>query len=74
MNARNAKRFVVIASVMVLFIAAVVLIGSQPVQAGKGCCPMVKNASDANCPVAKEMAKDPNSCPKAKDPNCSIKK
>ena len=73
MDVRNAKRFVVIAGVMVLFIAAVVLIGSQPVQAGKG-CPMVKNASDSNCPATGAKAKDPNSCPKAKDPNCSIKK
>jgi hypothetical protein len=72
MDVRNVKRFVVIVSVMVLFIAAVVLIGSQPVQAGKG-CPMVKNASDANCPAGAK-AKDPNSCPKAKDPNCSTKK
>ena len=73
MDVRNVKRFVVIVSVMVLFIAAVVLIGSQPVQAGKG-CPMVKNASDANCPAGGKMAKDPNSCPKAKDPKCSDKK
>ena len=73
MDVKNVKRFVVIAGVMILFIAAVVLVGSQPVQAGKS-CPMVKNASDANCPVAGKMAKDPNSCPKAKDPNCSIKK
>ena len=73
MDVRNVKRFVVIAGVMVLFIAAVVLIGSQPVQAGKG-CPMVKNASDANCPAGGAKAKDPNSCPKAKDPNCNIKK
>ena len=69
MDVRNAKRFVVIAGVMVLFIAAVVLIGSQPVQAGKD-CPMVKNASDANCPADGKKAKDPNSCPKAKDTNC----
>jgi hypothetical protein len=73
MDVRNAKRFVTVVSIMVLFIAAVVLIGSQPVQAGKG-CPMVKNASDANCPAGGAKAKDPNSCPKAKDPNCSIKK
>ena len=73
MDVRNVKRFVVIVGVMVLFIAAVVLIGPQPVQAGKS-CPMVKNASDANCPAAGAKAKDPNSCPKAKDPNCSIKK
>ena len=73
MDVRNAKRFVTVVSILVLFIATVVLIGSQPVQAGKG-CPMVKNASDANCPVAGAKAKDPNSCPKAKDPNCSAKK
>ena len=73
MDIRNVKRFVVIAGVTVLFIGAIVLVGSQPVQAGSG-CPMVKNASDANCPVAGAKAKDPNSCPKAKDPNCSAKK
>jgi hypothetical protein len=66
MDVRNAKRFVTVVSILVLFIATVVLIGSQPVQAGKG-CQMVKNASDANCPVA--GAKDTNSCPKIKDPN-----
>ena len=71
MDVRNVKRFVVTVSVMVLFIAAIVLIGSQPVQAGSN-CPMVKNASDANSPAA--GVKDPNSCPKAKDPNYSTKK